>query len=129
MRGAMERAVRPFVEIDSAPINRIFRRPDPPPEQLEATITWGASSQFILPPQSVTQPETGGPIRINWPQEEEEEEVPGPWTWTEVSRETSNFRVENPDDPSQYLIVQRIDRMTMSDSRDGETVILVFRNP
>lgn len=130
----LESVVRPFVTVESQPIQRIFRRPEPAEPQ-PATLEWGDGSRFVFPPQ-VQNPTSGGddgttrgPI-IDWPDEfgGEDEQV-AQWTWTEVSRETSDFRVENPEDPEQFLIVQRIDKMTMADSKSGDTVLLVFRNP
>jgi hypothetical protein len=132
--GRMERIVRSFVDIDSQPINRIFRRPDPTPETPETLITWGASSQFVFPPQVTSAGTPGsGAISYNWPtynyNNGEEDPVLEERYWTEVSRITSPKRVENPEDAEQYVIIDRIDEMVMVDSKDGESITLVFRNP
>jgi hypothetical protein len=36
-------------------------------------------------------------------------------TFTEYKREVSQKRVENPDDPSQYVMVEQIDKLYMKD--------------
>lgn len=128
----MENWVRSFVEIDSQPINRIFRRPDPTPDIPEATISWGASSQFIFPPQ--TDNNGRGGVTVTWPnydygEDEEDDEIEEMRTWRETSRITSPKRIENPSDAAQYVIVERIDQMVMVDSLDGQSVTLIFNNP
>lgn len=124
---AMESIVRAFGLVDSKPVNRLFRRPEPEPDQAPAEIEWGESSEFIFPPQ----------INYSWswpdddPDEEEEdqeEEPEGERVWSEVARETSNVRVENPNDAAQFVIVERIDTLIMLDSLTGETVTMRFRN-
>lgn len=131
--GGMENIVRSFVEIDSQPINRIFRRPDPTPSAPEALICWGESSQFVFPPQTVAPPSDpagGGGITVNWPEDDGElQDIPPLRMLTEVSRVTSDKRIENPQDPEQYVIVQRIDELVMVDSIDGESITFIFDNP
>jgi hypothetical protein len=130
MRFAPERFVRPFVDIDSAPINRVFRRPDPAPDLPDAFISWGAASNFLFPPLVIPQSSSGGGIRINWPDTESDlEPTEAERVWTEVRRETSPLRVENPQDASQFVIVERIDEVVMMDNREGGTVTLRFNNP
>ena len=46
---------------------------------------------------------------------------------TEIARATSDVRVENPDDPSQYVIVRRIEAVTFAKASGGR-LTLNFRN-
>ena len=115
---------RPFNPVQTAPVNRVFRRPEPdltPPDE-PPSIEWGEGSDFIMPPEI----QFGG---ITWPEDREdfEEEAAGR-TLTEVSRSTSSVQIENPNDPSQFVTVERINSITMRDSRAGETLTLVFNN-
>jgi hypothetical protein len=119
--------------IDSPLVNRIFKRPEPIPEPEFPTLEWGGESNFIIPPQSQFPSDSPtGSVTIIWPEdrdqsEQTEEDLQR--TLTEVSRETSNVRVENPSDASQFVVVERIDKMTMTDSFSGETIVLAFNNP
>jgi hypothetical protein len=110
--------------IDSPPVNRIFRRPEPTPEPEVPTLEWGGESNFTIPPQS----QSGG---TSWPPDPSSDSPEEAYqrTLTEVNRFTSNVRITNPTDASQFVVVERIDRMTMTDSGRGETVVLVFNNP
>jgi hypothetical protein len=47
--------------------------------------------------------------------------------WIEIDRQTSTVRVENPDDSSQYVDVERIDVVTFA-GPDGRTMSLAFNN-
>ncbi len=40
--------------------------------------------------------------------------------FNEVKRQTKKVRVSNPDDPSQYVDVDRINKLTMRDTKTGE---------
>lgn len=40
--------------------------------------------------------------------------------WLEVDRQTEDVRVENPDDSDQYVIIKRINSLTMRNSGTGE---------
>lgn len=47
--------------------------------------------------------------------------------WTEVSRQTTTVRVSNPSDESQFVDVERIDRLTMRNEK-GQEQELVLNN-
>lgn len=48
--------------------------------------------------------------------------------YTEVSRKTTRKRIENPDDASQYVEVERIDEITFSGpSENGASVNVTFK--
>ena len=55
----------------------------------------------------------------------DEEELPDV-TLRETSRSTVIVRVENPEDPEQYVEVQRITRLTTRNESDGQLVETVF---
>ena len=67
--------------------------------------------------------------------EEENEEIePAPTpeattssTWTETSRTTSTVRIEDPDDSEVYVEVERIDQMSVQDTK-GNTQTWIFNN-
>ncbi|KJS40353.1 MAG: hypothetical protein VR70_05780 [Rhodospirillaceae bacterium BRH_c57] len=46
---------------------------------------------------------------------EEDDDPPpaGPAVWTEIARTTSTVRVENPEDPEQYVDVERVETLLM----------------
>ena len=124
---SMEFIIRGFGVVNSAPVNRVFERPAPPEERPPAAREWGDGSEFIFPPQIN--------YSWNWPDDltEGESEEPEPPAserrLTEVARATSPLRVENPNDPEQFVIVERIDSLIMLDSATGETITMEFRNP
>jgi hypothetical protein len=126
----MERIVRPFVTIESAPATPPTPRKPLPGEDGEAFISWGASSRFIRPNlseplRSDTSLGEGG-FKITWPKDEEEEEKTVR-QYSEISRETETIRVENPDDEEQYVMVERINTIDFS-SPDGSTVRFILKN-
>lgn len=94
-------------------LQRVVDSRPPPNEAAEANIRWGGRSsfgfkeadQFIYPTH-----------RVNFPprpeEEEEKEEEEVTIEFDEFDRETSDHRVENPEDEDQYVIVQRIDVIT-----------------
>lgn len=102
--------VRPNVVIESHLRDRT-PRPVAVPEQ-EAEIRWGQPSSFQW---SVTSPpKTGGGGVVVRPRDDEDdpEGEAGPITviYEEIGQltVTEDVRVENPDDESQYVIVERI---------------------
>lgn len=113
---------------------RLLARKPAEDQEAEALVRWGAASDFIKAlggEQFIPTIST-----VNWPEfpgggeseeeEEEEKEIPVV-DWTEMSRTTSDVRVENPDDEEQYVIVQRIETITFQTAR-GERIRLNFRN-
>lgn len=140
---AMESIVRPFVVVESAPLNRLA--PEPEPAVLpEASIQWGDGSRFIIPPprpsdtigdweDPITDDELDGlaPGTITkvvspLPESDFGEEVR---VLDELARLTSVVRVENSEDPSQWVDVERIDVLWMQDSKTGVLSRFNFRNP
>lgn len=140
---SMESIVRPFVVVESAPVNRLAPEPEPaalPP----ASIAWGDGSRFIIPP-----PPPGDTIG-DWEDPISDDELDGvpPGTitkvisplpetdfgddetrvLTETQRVTSVVRVENPEDPTQWVDVERIDVLLMQDT-NGLLWRFQFRNP
>lgn len=112
-------------------LTRLLARKPSVDEEAEAHVRWGGPSDFLLTLR-------GGPRYIpvveiiNWPEDRdgEEEEEPQPiLEWTEVpgTRETSDVRVENPDDADQYVIVQRAEKVLFH-THEGEYIRLNFAN-
>lgn len=99
-------------------------------QDAEAHARWGKPSQFVaqlhgqkfLPVVNI----------VNWPDFPEggEGEQPQPvLDWNEIAgtRQTSDVRVENPDDPEQYVIVQRTESAIFQ-THKGEIIRLNFAN-
>lgn len=95
---AMERVVRPFVA--DAPARRTPRA-EPAQDADEALLEWTASMRVnttVVPGRS-------------WsivPKEKDEDHE-------ETDRKVIEERIENPDDPEQYVIVEKIDEVTFTD--------------
>lgn len=41
--------------------------------------------------------------------------------WNQLSRQTQQVKITNPQDPTQYVVIDRINSLTMQDNRTGET--------
>lgn len=130
-RPQMERIVRPFLIVDSKPY-------DPPPvveplpgEGSDAYIAWGAPSRFISP--QITQPVTsstsfgGGGYRVEWPDDTKKNKSKVKREYTETSRTVDTIRIENPEDKTQYVMVERIEEIEFR-APDGSTVVFKLNN-
>lgn len=125
---SLEQITRPFAVVESEPFNRVLPGVDPDYDPPEALITWGASSQFIIPPiTSPTLPDDGDGRGIDVTLPDDDGSGPPVVTWNEIARTTSDLRVENPEDPEQYVVIRRIDSMTF-DVSTGVQVRMRFRN-
>ena len=110
--GTMEEITRPFGEAQIL-IDRLKAlRPVSGEEEGEAIIRWGAKASFNIQIDDATG------ISINL--EEGQDPPPEKKTieFTELERETDEVRVENPDDPEQFVMVARITSITF-DGPDG----------
>ena len=111
----LEKAIEPADRFASANryLQRIVDSRPPPKEAAEANIRWGASSsfgfkdadQFIYPTH-----------RVNFPPDKDDEEFlsVAEISFSEEVRQTTEKRVENPEDSEQYVIVEVIDSITFS---------------
>ncbi|NEI52723.1 hypothetical protein GR217_34455 [Rhizobium leguminosarum] len=107
---------------------RLLARKPSEDKDAEAHVRWGKASSFVvqmrgrqfLPTISI----------VNWPEfpkdKDDDKEQPVK-DWFEISRETSDVRVENPDDSDQYVIVQRVEKITFQ-TPEGELIRLNFKN-
>ncbi|MBX9757203.1 MAG: hypothetical protein K2Y29_00390 [Beijerinckiaceae bacterium] len=131
----MERIVRPFRLIDSAPPAAAPTRQPLPGEEGEAFLAWGDTSRFIRP--DLSEPVTsatpfGAPgARYKWekeePEDEDDETDDDVSTYREISREVQKIRVQNPNDAEQYVMVERITSIKFS-RPSGGSVRFVFNN-
>lgn len=102
----------------------------PPVTPGEAQIRWGRPSKFQInePEQpseiNYTTIVTGGGGVVTDP-------PPGTVLieYDEYSRVEEEVRVENPDDPQQYVIVARITRIIFEHREDGFFIALNFNHP
>jgi hypothetical protein len=127
----MERIVRPFVVIDSKPYDPPAPRQPLPGENDLAFISWGAPSRFITP--QLTQPVTSssrfgsGGFRVTWPEDEKPQKSEVNRIYAEISRTVDTIKVENPDDPEQYVMIERIDEIEFR-APDGSTATFKLNN-
>ncbi|MDK1386386.1 hypothetical protein QN224_13300 [Sinorhizobium sp. 8-89] len=109
---------------------RLLARKPAEDQDAEAHVRWGKPSEFVaamrgqqyLPHVNI----------VNWPEFPEggEDDQPQPvLDWQEIpgTRQTSDVRVENPDDPEQYVIVQRTEAAIFQ-THTGEIIRLNFAN-
>lgn len=135
---SMERIVRPFLLIDSAPPAAPVAAPPLPGEGDAAFISWGKASSFIRP---VTDPvvanpaddlygDLGGGVKVNFPKKKptEEPDDVADIAMTEIRRETKDVRIEDPSDSAVYVIVKRIEKVWMRNSENGKTYRFEFKN-
>ena len=81
-----------------------------PGEDKEATIRWGKAGFEQVPPGD--DPNDNFSINL-----EEDDPPPAPpdqktLVFNEIDRKVTPVRVENPDDPEQFVMVERIDNIT-----------------
>jgi hypothetical protein len=107
---------------------RLLARKPTEDQGAEAHVRWGKASRFVV--QMKGERFLPSIQIVNWPDfpknDEDEDEQPV-IDWFEVSRETSDVRVENPDDSDQYVIVQRVEKITFQTPK-GELIRLNFNN-
>jgi hypothetical protein len=89
-------------------IKRLLKKRRVPGEDEEAALCWGGPSNFTSSPTTPsvtppTQPGGGGGVV----DDEDDDLGACPTAWEEVDKETEDVRIENPEDPEDYVIVQR----------------------
>jgi hypothetical protein len=124
----LTRLVTGFLVVESAPVS--LAQPKTPTvleEVPPALLAWGDASDFLLPTGQIPgiihtrNIPPGDFLSRNWDdqledfdeqvEDYEEEEVP-PILYHELTRTVSVVRVENPEDPAQYVDVERIETIT-----------------
>lgn len=102
----LESLVRPYQAPAPVSTKRITPvRTDVPDET--AGGRWGKAGNLPVP---VEVPPGEDPLLINFEVKKKKEH-------NEVSRETEKVRVENPDDPNQYVITERIKKITYREKK------------
>lgn len=104
----LEALVRPFQAPAPTATRRIVSVRTKVPTET-AGVAWGAAGAL---PTAVEVPPGADPFLFNFNVKK--------WN-QETSRETETVRVENPSDPSQYVMVERIKKITFKE-KDPETV-------
>ena len=103
-----------FESVSERRLQKRISRVPPENEDLAANVRWGSGG---------TTPEPVPWNFITFDEDDAEPEEPEPEeqtiTYDEVSRETEDIRVENPDDPEIYVMVTRIKTITFSSSENG----------
>jgi hypothetical protein len=98
-----EQVVRPFVAITSTPKPRDPETPmvvDP-----QAFIRWGSASTFT---SNDFAEESAGDFNTQYPPE-----LPFNGSYTEEGRRWTDFRVQNPEDPEQFVIVRKTSELAL----------------
>jgi len=137
-----EKIVRPFEAFRERRDQALERLRAVPGESFEAELCWGEASD--LP--GTTAAERGGGFKTKKPGDEPEvsdEPEPGEdkkprpkqerdLEWNEDSRKVKKIRVENPDDPEQYVMVERIEVLYMRAPSEqpfnGKRHMFTFKN-
>lgn len=123
----LERAVRPYQIYDVTPEAPAKPKRLLPGHDTEAYIEWGTTSNFSSSSDNedpVDSKKQGGTTGFEVVPEEDEEFDN---TFTESSRDTEEIRVENPDDPDAYVMVERITMITFSQKK-GKEIKFKFAN-
>lgn len=84
-----------------------------PGEGGEASATWGGPSQFVLP-DGIDQDSSGLTVNIEEPEKTDPPPEVQVLEFTEVQRNVSEKRIENPDDPEDFVDVEVIDDITFA---------------
>lgn len=105
----LEKIVRPFQRTDvfNARIAAPTQPPRPEPEDpVSFTITGSNNGQYVEePPPFVNN------FNVEWQEDKSR-------------RRTSEVRIENPEDPSQFVDVERIDQTVFKNDKTGEEIKL-----
>lgn len=111
--GDLARVVKPFTKAELLLQRLIALRPKEG-EETAAEVTWGGPSDFTVSDSS--ERDDGDSVEVDWPKDDEDLEQFGveipTLRFEEFSREVDVVRVENPDDPDQYVMVERITKIT-----------------
>lgn len=128
LQPSMERAVRPFLFIDSQPPAAPAQKELLPGEDTEAFISWGRSSTFIRPPVDPLVASPGDTIynnlsvnlRTNDPRRRDQRPNEAKdIIMQEESRRTKTVRIYDPDDSNVYIDVARITEIVFRNSENG----------
>ncbi len=102
----LEQIVRPFADPNALATTRIVAKNLSPAFQ-RARLLWGATGQVPTPTEE--QPGAGLSFKCECCKD----------GYGENTRKTSMKRVENPDDPSQYVMVEAIDEIGFDVTKQG----------
>ena len=76
----------------------------------------------IAKPQTPQQAQQSGGVRVKNPKKKSTTE--GDWEEDRSARVTeTNVRIENPDDPEQFVLVVRINRLVFVNGKTKETIV------
>lgn len=109
--------IRPFGDPEAGKrvLQQILKKRNKPGESTDATIIWGAASNFdiVVDNQPTVQIQDG-----QTQQQQDQQTAQQTIIFTEVARETEKVRVTNPDDSDQWVEVERIKTITFDSSND-----------
>ena len=129
----LERVVRPAQTHPAGDrlLDQLLLERNKPGESTEATITWGAASNFDVADARSNVPDNVPTVSIHFVDQPQQELPPDvaavTLTFNEVSRKTHKVRVENPDDSSQWVEVENTDEITF-DGPDHIFRRFIFKN-
>jgi hypothetical protein len=115
----LEMFVRPFVSVESFFTPRVA--PEVLPPEPEAFVSWGGPSEFDFDDSFKKLARTMIVFKVD------DGDAPA-LGYDETVRQTEDVRIENPDDPEQFVIVQRIKSIDFN-VPGGQTTRFRLRNP
>lgn len=110
----LEQIIRPFQSPNTLPTRRLVSNSTKIPEQ-SAAVAWGSAG--TLPAPEKREDNTSG---LNF------EVVKCDDHYSETNRAYNVVRIENPDDASQYVMVERINKISFN--KKSETELQMYNN-
>ena len=114
---SLEQIIRPFQTPDVISKRKIVSKSTKLPTD-EVVIEWGRSGDAPTPTEIEKDEEEGV---INFKVNDCDDK------YNEKNRKFSTVRIENPDDPSQYVMVQRIEQIKFNKKSEG-TNLTMYNN-
>lgn len=110
---SLEQIIRPFQSRDILSNRRIVSKSTKIPTQ-EVIVEWGTAGEMPAATE-IEKDEEGG---INF------QVVDCDDKYDEKDRKFNTIRIENPDDPSQYVMVERINQITFNKKSESQNMTM-----
>lgn len=107
---SLERIIRPFQTGDAFTARRLPPTEQPGEPQEDVVVDWGTTISSNYNVWEIQNGLIGGNVQL-----------------TEQSRVTSTQRIENPDDPDQFVEVERIEKLVLA-SDQGHQLNFTLNN-
>lgn len=113
---SLEQIIRPFQSRDTLSNRRVVSKSTKIPTQ-EVIVEWGTAGD--MPAADEIEKDEEGGISFNVVKCDDK--------FDEKNRKFKTVRIENPDDPSQYVMVERINQITFDKKSEG-TNLTMYNN-